>query len=61
MTASIIIPIAIWQARRARIEQEKRDQALIEAVEAELDLQPIMDRGELIKRAQARIEQESTR
>lgn len=61
MSAGIIIPFAMAAQRLRKRAQERREQALIAAMEAELDKQPVMALGELIKRATARVDGEGRR
>ncbi len=61
MTAAAVIPFAIAAHRLRRRAEERREQALIAAMEAELDKQPVMAMGELIKRATARVDGEGGR
>lgn len=61
MSAAVIIPFGQAVARLRRRAQERRDQALIAAMEAELDIQPARPLGDLIKRAEARLEREGFR
>lgn len=61
MTAATIIPFDMAARRLRRRAEERREQALIAAMEAELDKQPVMAMGELIKRATARVDGEGFR
>ena len=57
MKGAVIIPFTVNAERIKRQEREKREQAFIEACEAELDSNPV-DLAELIARAERRRERQ---
>ncbi len=57
MTGAVVIPFAPNAAAIRRQRQAKRDQALIDAMEAMLDEQPAMGLEELVRRATKQVEE----
>ncbi len=54
MTATIIIPPAIWKANRERREKLKAEQQMVEAVLKELDDEPALTFDEALRRCETR-------
>lgn len=57
MSSALVIPFAPPAALQERQERERREQAFIEACEAELDSNPV-DLADLIARAERRLQRQ---